>query len=94
MTDTFRALCSELLADYDNCHYRSELSDRAHAALAELEGPAKNCWLDDEPDLCPSPCVFDDPREVVDNCVYARQLYNEGKCKTNCQYYQPTKENS
>jgi hypothetical protein len=30
-----RALCAELLADYDNCHYRSELSDRARAALAQ-----------------------------------------------------------
>jgi hypothetical protein len=37
MTDTFRALCAELLADYDNCHYRSELSDRARAALAQPE---------------------------------------------------------
>jgi hypothetical protein len=37
MTDTFRALCQELLADYDNCHYRSELSDRARAALAQPE---------------------------------------------------------
>jgi hypothetical protein len=36
MTD-FRALCAELLADYDNCHYRSELSDRARAALAQPE---------------------------------------------------------
>jgi hypothetical protein len=33
----FRALCAELLADYDNCHYRSELSDRARAALAQPE---------------------------------------------------------
>jgi hypothetical protein len=33
----YRALCAELLADYDNCHYRSELSDRAHAALAQPE---------------------------------------------------------
>jgi len=33
----FRALCAELLADYDNCHYRSELSDRARAALAQSE---------------------------------------------------------
>jgi hypothetical protein len=36
MTD-FRTLCAELLADYDNCHYRSELSDRARAALAQPE---------------------------------------------------------
>ncbi len=40
MTDTYRALCAELVADYDDCHYRSELSDRAHAALAEPEPPA------------------------------------------------------
>jgi hypothetical protein len=33
----YRALCAELLADYDNCHYRSELSDRARAALAQPE---------------------------------------------------------
>jgi hypothetical protein len=33
----FRALCAELLADYDNCHYRSELSDRARTALAQPE---------------------------------------------------------
>ena len=39
MTDTYRALCAELVADYDDCHYRSELSDRAHAALAEPEPP-------------------------------------------------------
>jgi hypothetical protein len=31
----YKALCAELLADYNNCHYRSELSDRAHAALAQ-----------------------------------------------------------
>jgi hypothetical protein len=41
MTDTYRALCAELVADYDDCHYRSELSDRAHAALdAEPEPEA------------------------------------------------------
>jgi hypothetical protein len=34
-------MCAELLADYDNCHYRSELSDRAHALLDQpvAEGP-------------------------------------------------------
>ena len=37
MSTDFRALCVELLADYDNCHYRSELSDRARAALAQSE---------------------------------------------------------
>jgi len=34
MTD-FRALCAELLDDYGQCRYRSELHDRAYAALAE-----------------------------------------------------------
>ena len=33
MTNPYRAMCSELLADYDNCHYRSDLSDRARALL-------------------------------------------------------------
>lgn len=45
--------------------------------------PPKNCWLDDEPDLLPSPCVFDDPDEVINNCTYARTV----KCKTDCKYY-------
>ena len=45
--------------------------------------PPKNCWLDDEPDLFPSPCVFDDPSEVINNCIYARAI----KCKTDCKYY-------
>ena len=45
--------------------------------------PPKNCWLDDEPDLFPSPCVFDDPDEVINNCTYARTV----KCKTDCKYY-------
>ena len=31
----YRALCAYLLADYDNRHYRSELSDRARALLAQ-----------------------------------------------------------
>jgi hypothetical protein len=35
----YKALCAELLADYDNCHYRSELSDRAHALLDQPEKP-------------------------------------------------------
>jgi hypothetical protein len=67
----------------------------AQAALAgqpsaqpEPEGPPKNCWLDDEPELCPSPCVFDDPSEVVSNCVYAQQV----KCKTECKYYRITEK--
>ena len=53
-------------------------------ALATLPPePPKNCWLDDEPDLTPSPCVFDDPSEVINNCTYARAI----KCKTDCKYY-------
>jgi hypothetical protein len=39
MTNLYRALCAELLADYDNRHYRSELSDRARALLAQPEPP-------------------------------------------------------
>lgn len=41
MTDPYRIMCAVLLADYDNCHYRSELSDRARALLdqPEPEGP-------------------------------------------------------
>jgi hypothetical protein len=55
----------------------------ARAALATPLGPPKNCWLDDEPDLCPSPCVFEDPSEVISNCTYAQTV----KGKTDCQYY-------
>ena len=57
--------------------------DRACAALATPLGPPKNCWLDDEDDLCPSPCVFDDPSEVISNCIFAETV----KCKTDCKYY-------
>jgi hypothetical protein len=82
----FRALCAELLDELDlwsSWHDATDLKDRARAALATLPGPPKNCWLDDEPDLCPSPCVFDDPSEVIHNCTYAQTV----KCKTDCQYY-------
>jgi hypothetical protein len=63
----------------------ADLMDRARAALAQPEpqGPPRNCWLDDEPALYPSPCVFDDPSEVISNCSYALQV----KCKTDCKYY-------
>ena len=57
--------------------------DRAQAALTTPLGPPKNCWLDDEDDLCPSPCVFDDPSEVISNCIFAETV----KCKTDCKYY-------
>ena len=48
--------------------------------------PPRNCWLDDEPELCPSPCVFDDPSEVISDCVYAQKI----KCKTDCRHYRIT----
>ena len=60
MTNPYRALCAELLADYDNRHYRSELSDRARAALAHptpqpvakrptvMEIIELHSWLEDE----------------------------------------------
>jgi len=60
-------------------------------AQPEPQGPPKNCWLDDdEPYLCPSPCVFDDPSEVIDDCVEARRLSIEGKPKEACKYYRTT----
>ena len=94
----WRALCAELLDALENAIrviYREDgtkhistadaVITKADTALAqpELQEPPKNCWLDDEPDLCPSPCVFDDPSEVISNCVYAQQV----KCKTDCRYY-------
>ena len=83
--------------DSKGFYYKGEFIDDAgevHRLLKQvLEGqlniatpppePPKNCWLDDEPDLFPSPCVFDDPDEVIDNCIYARIV----KCKTDCKYY-------
>ena len=56
MTNPYRAMCAELLADYDNRHYRSELSDRARALLDQpvAEGPTVmeiielHSWLEDE----------------------------------------------
>ena len=64
-----------------------KLMDAMAATVAALATappePPKNCWLDDEPDLFPSPCVFDDPDEVINNCTYARTV----KCKTDCKYY-------
>ena len=56
MTNPYRAMCAELLADYDNRHYRSELSDRARALLAQpvakrptvMEIIELHSWLEDE----------------------------------------------
>jgi len=41
MTNPYRAMCAELLADYEQCRYRLELHDRARALLAQpvVEGP-------------------------------------------------------
>jgi len=83
----FRALCEELLTAFEiqleEMSIDNRLCKRARTALATPPGPPKNCWLDDEPDLCPSPCVFDNPSEVISNCDYAKRI----KCKTDCKYY-------
>jgi hypothetical protein len=92
----FRKLCAELVDELHaykvaNPNHTTDLIDRARTALATPLGPPKNCWLDDEPDLCPSHCVFDNPLEVISNCYYAKRI----KCKTDCQYYRvatPTPE--
>jgi len=87
-TPDFRALCAELVKRLDelNCNFdipsQSALIERALDLLATPLVPL-NCWLDDEPELCPGPCVFDDPSEVIHNCTYAQRV----KCKTDCQYY-------
>jgi len=83
-TPDFRALLVELIELQGHILVEcteewADVMDRARAALAI----PKNCWLDDEPDLCPSYCVFDDPSEVIGNCTYAQII----KCKTDCQYY-------
>jgi hypothetical protein len=93
----FRALCAELLqleleqpAEYTDWKRRYNAAmARTRTALAqpELQVSPKNCWLDDEPDIWPSPCVFEDPEEVIGNCAYASILHSEGKCKTDCQHY-------
>jgi hypothetical protein len=99
----FRALCAELTDTLDYWLKNSNLTDsdardlvqEARAALAQPEPKnlPKNCWLDDEPDIWPSPCVFEDPEEVISNCAYASVLHSEGKCKTDCQHYcQPISE--
>jgi hypothetical protein len=99
MTDTFRALCQELLQGLDENrhpevrypgHLRIVMARARAALVAEPQGPPKNCWLDDEPYLCPSPCVFDDPSEVIDNCVEARYLSEKSKPKEACKYYRTT----
>ena len=93
MTTDFRALCAELADELDaETGYTKNDGERiTHLAVARARAalatpppePPKNCWLDDEPDLFPSPCVFDDPSEVINNCTYARAI----KCKTDCKYY-------
>jgi hypothetical protein len=92
LTD-FRALCAELIhlneVEVDDWTRKwADAVKRTKAALAQPEPqwPPKNCWLDDEPDLCPSHCVFDDPSEVINDCLFAREV----KCKTDCKYYRTT----
>ena len=92
MTD-FKQLCRDLMDALDSGIpgariQSSPLAERARAALAQPEYQIpKNCWLDDEPGLYPSPCVFDDPDERIDNCMYAQQLWAAGEAKTQCKYY-------
>lgn len=87
----FKQLCAELLRELEHAthdEYQQDLKDRARAALAQPESQIpKNCWLDDEPGLYPSPCVFDDPDERIDNCVLAQRLRAAGGLKTECKYY-------
>ena len=92
MTD-FRTLCAELLSEYEECFTITDPSDsplvqRARAALAKTKPQiAKNCWLDDELNQYPSPCVFDDPMEQISNCVHAQKLQAIGETKMYCKYY-------
>ena len=44
MTDTFRALCAELLTDYEQNRFRAELAAEARAALAQPEPVAPSEW--------------------------------------------------
>ena len=94
----YKALCAELseaLCGYTLSPDDCLLVNQARAALAQPEPEIlpKNCWLDDEPDIWPSPCVFEDPEEAISNCAHASVLHSEGKCKTDCQHYrQPTSE--
>ena len=62
---------------------------RAVIAAHEAARVGLHCYLDDDAP-CPSPCVFDDPSERVDDCTYAQRLQRDGKPKTACSYYRPT----
>jgi hypothetical protein len=93
MTD-YKKLCTELVEKINYTWGRGipadvrELLERARDALAEQEsGIPKNCWLDEDPGLCPSPCVFDDPNDHVCNCMFATKLEADSKPKTDCKYY-------
>jgi len=69
------------LEDIKRAH---DLIDDARAYLKAKEGQiTKNCWLDDEPGIKPTPCVFDDPNEIRENCCYAMQ----SNSKWDCAYY-------
>jgi len=51
-----------------------------------------NCWLDEEEALFPSPCVFDDRRQEINNCSFAAMLQDHHKDKTDCKHYRATLE--
>lgn len=95
----FRALCEELLhaleVQLDELRFDNRLCKRARAALASAPAPVvgdeipNNCWLDDDVP-CPSPCVFDDPNQVIENCTFATMLLHAHKDKTDCPHYRAT----
>ena len=66
MSNSYRALCAELLVDYDNFHYRSELSDRAHALLAQPE---------------PSELTDEDLDAIERQCWIPTEAYNDAGCE-------------
>jgi hypothetical protein len=89
-TPVIRAALERLLHDLIEGKMLDGAIAAASAALAEqpkTEQPPKNCWLDDEPDLCPTPCVFDDSSEAIYNCCFAIKLNAEEKPKETCKYY-------
>jgi len=46
-----------------------------------------HCWLDDGDGAVPSPCVFDDPQEIPENCCHAMILQAERRPKQACVHY-------
>jgi hypothetical protein len=90
MTDTDARDLIQRLADeletYNDNNFTStiEILSEARAYLDEQASQTpKYCWLDDEPGIKPTPCVFDDPNEVRENCCYAMKIDS----KWDCAYY-------